>query len=44
MALFLLLTTSESVQAIALKCHVSPSVLYNRRKQFYEAWYRSEES
>ena len=34
----------ESVQAIALKCHVSPSVLYNRRKQFYEAWYRSEES
>ena len=44
MALFLLLTTSEIVQAIALKCHVSPSVLYNRRKQFYEAWYRSEES
>ena len=40
MALFLVLTTRESEQSIAQRHHVSPSVLYGRRKRFYERWYK----
>lgn len=40
MALFLVLTTRESVQSIAQRHHVSTSVLYGRRKRFYERWYK----
>ena len=43
MALFLVLTTRESVQSIAQRHHVSPSVLYGRRKRFYERWYKERD-
>lgn len=42
MALFLALTTAEPIQAISMRCHVSQSVLYQRRKAFYESWYRKD--
>ena len=38
-ALFLLLTTAQAVQALCQQYHVSPSVLYSRRKRFYERWF-----
>ena len=42
MALFLVLTTAEPIQTIAMRCHVSPSVLYERRKRFYESWFEPQ--
>ena len=39
-ALHAVLCTRESVTAIALRHHVSESVLYERRKTFYESWYK----
>lgn len=39
-ALFEVMTTRKSVTRIAMEYAVSESVLYERRKTFYEAWYK----
>lgn len=39
-ALFEVMTTQRSITAIAEAHAVSESVLYERRKAFYEGWYR----
>lgn len=39
-ALHAVLCTRESMTAIAMRHHVSESVLYERRKAFYESWYK----
>lgn len=38
-ALFEIMTTQQSVTAISLKHHVSETVLYDIRKNFYMRWY-----
>lgn len=38
-ALFEIMTTQQSITAISLKHHVSESVLYDIRKNFYLRWY-----
>lgn len=38
-ALFEVMTTQQSVTAIALKHYVSETVLYDIRKNFYMRWY-----
>ena len=39
-ALFEVMTTQKSITGIARAYAVSDSVLYERRKAFYEGWYR----
>jgi hypothetical protein len=37
-ALFETVTTNQSIDAVALKHNLSPSMLYRLRKNFYETW------
>ncbi len=41
-ALWEVMCTRESITGIAMRHHVSESVLYRARKEFYEGWFRKK--